>query len=108
MKILMLSGVIYKSVREISLTKPRAMGRNILVGAVVGIVIGVLIWYAQSSDSGWFGLSSEDKAVLGGFIGAGAGCVVGAVIAKASEKKYMINGEWKNLEEMKEALQKNK
>jgi hypothetical protein len=52
-----------------------------------------------------FGLSSDDKAVLGGFIGAGAGCITGAVIAKVAEKKFLINGEWRNLQEMKETMQ---
>lgn len=100
-----LEKIDFRVIHEVRLSKPFAMGKNMLIGAAIGIVIGALIGHAQTSDSGLFGLSSDDKAVLGGFIGAGAGCITGAVIAKVSEKKFLIKGEWKSLEDMKETMQ---
>jgi hypothetical protein len=95
----------YRSVRKVIIRKAGIMGESIVLGAVVGIVVGALIGYASGDDSGWFALSASDKALVGGIIGAGAGTIIGASIAKSSEKKFLINGEWKSLEEMKTTLQ---
>ena len=98
----------YRSILEVKLSRPKSMGKSIIIGAVIGIVVGAIIGHAQGDDSGWFGLSSGDKAVIGGIIGAGAGTITGAIIAKSSEKKFLINGDWKSLKDMKESLQYNK
>jgi hypothetical protein len=47
-----------------------------------------------------------EKAFVGGVFGGGAGVLVGAVIGRSSEKKFLINGEWESLQEMKASLQK--
>lgn len=98
----------YKSIQKIRLNKPKVLGSSILIGAVVGIIAGALIGYASGDDSGWFALTAADKAFVGGLIGGGAGTLVGTIIGKASEKKFLINGDWKSLEEMKESLQNGK
>jgi hypothetical protein len=95
----------YRYIRKVVIRKSGIMGESIVLGAVIGIVVGALIGYASGDDTGWFALSASDKALVGGVIGAGAGTVIGASIAKSSEKKFLINGEWKSLEDMKNMLQ---
>jgi uncharacterized membrane protein YeaQ/YmgE (transglycosylase-associated protein family) len=98
----------YKSIQKVKLSRPKVLGRSILIGAIAGIIAGAIIGYASGDDSGWFALTAADKAVVGGLIGAGAGTLIGASIGREAEKKFLINGDWKSLEEMKESLQNNK
>ena len=69
-------------------------------GAAIGAIIGGL----GGNDTGWFGLTSGEKAFVGGLIGVGAGALVGTIIVNSGDKKFLINGEWTSLEEMKESL----
>ena len=98
----------YRSIQKIRISRPKVLGRSILIGAVAGIIAGAIIGYASGDDSGWFALTAGDKAIFGGLIGGGTGTLIGASIGKESEKKFLINGDWKSLEEMKESLQNNK
>lgn len=78
------------------------------LGMLTGAVVGALIGYSFGSDQGWFALSADTKALIGGICGIGAGAIVGGVIVKASDRNFFINGEWKSLHEMKESLLKKR
>jgi hypothetical protein len=95
----------YRYIQKVVVRKPGVVGRSILIGVIVGVAAGALIGYSLGSDHGFLALDAGGKAVVGGIIGAGAGTLVGGIIGNASQKKFMINGEWKSLQEMKESLQ---
>jgi hypothetical protein len=95
----------YKNIIRVKVAKPHVRSRAVLIGVGAGIIIGALIGYSGGNDTGWFGLTAGSKAFLGGLIGGGAGCLVGAVIGNNAEKKFMINGEWQSLQDMKNSLQ---
>jgi hypothetical protein len=87
-------------------------GKNvltILLCAVAGAGIGALIGQAGGNDTSSFGLfgTAGEKAAAGALIGGGVGSLIGIVISKAQEKHFLINGEWKSLQEMKEGLLNN-
>jgi hypothetical protein len=97
----------YKSLLIVRLSNSRQIRTSFLVSIALGIAAGAIIGYSQGSDKGLFALDAGGKAVVGGIIGGGVGAAIGSIIAQSSKKKFLINGEWKNLEEMKESLQKN-
>jgi len=98
----------YKSLVSVKLYNRSKRGRTFLICILTGVVAGALIGYSGGNDTGWFALTAGGKAVVGGIIGAGAGSIVGAIIAADNEKKFLINGEWESLRDMKEGLQKNR
>jgi hypothetical protein len=71
-----------------------------------GSIAGGLIGYAASTNNGGIedGLNQAAGIILGGFLGAGVGTITGLIICNASDKKYLINGDWKSFEEMKKSM----
>ena len=95
----------YNSIKSVVVTNKKLKTWIIVSGMVVGIVVGAVIAYNNGDDpNGWFAASSGTKAVAGGILGGGLGALLGVFVSSAAEKKYMINGEWKSLEEMKASL----
>ncbi len=94
----------YKLIESIKITNQKTKTWTIVTGAVVGIVAGAIIGSSNGSDQGFLGLSSGAKGFFVGIIGGGVGALTGLAVAGAFEKKYLINGEWKSLEEMKASL----
>jgi len=76
------------------------------VAIVGGAIAGGLIANANyKKGDGFTEAANQIGAVfLGGILGAGVGTVAGFIICNASDKKYMINGEWKSFEEMKKSM----
>jgi hypothetical protein len=75
---------------------------SIIAGAFVGGLIG---WNSGKHIGGLEEVSPDfGKILLGGLLGGAAGTITGLVICSASEKKYLINGDWKSFEEMKASL----
>jgi hypothetical protein len=75
---------------------------TIVGGAVAGALIGNAI---ATDDGGINGAANKGAGILfGGILGGGVGTVTGSLICNASDKKYMINGNWKSFEEMKRSL----
>jgi len=95
----------YSSIEKVKVRKPKVMGRSVITGAIIGIVTGAIIGFALGDDTGWFGFTAGEKAVVGGIIGGGVGSAVGAIVGNESAKKFLINGEWESLQEMKISLQ---
>jgi hypothetical protein len=108
MNVTYLQRVDYKTVNSVKLYNRSKKSTIFLISIFTGIVVGALIGYASGDDTGWFALNAGEKAVVGGLLGAGAGSAVGGIIASGTEKKFLINGEWESLQEMKEGLQNNK
>jgi hypothetical protein len=75
---------------------------SIVAGIVAGAIIGKSLGSKSSSGEGQ--ISSSGSVILGGLLGGTGGLIIGAVICSAAEKKYMINGDWKSLEELKAEL----
>jgi hypothetical protein len=94
----------YKMIETIDIMNQKAKSRTIILGAFVGVVIGAIIGISNGSDQGLFGLSNGGKGLVVGILGGGVGALAGLAISPALEKKYFINGDWKNLEEMKAGL----
>ncbi len=82
---------------------------TIVLCTVAGAGIGALIGQAGGNDTSNLGLfgSAGEKAIVGALIGGSVGSLIGVVVAKTREKNYLINGEWKSLQEMKEGLINN-
>jgi hypothetical protein len=95
----------YHSVQRMKVFNPKTIGRCILIGAVAGIIAGAIIGYASGDDTGWFALTASQKAVVGGLLGGTAGTAVGAIVGQGYVKEYLIDGEWKSLEEVRQFYQ---
>ncbi|HEY2648358.1 MAG TPA: hypothetical protein VGI38_04165 [Puia sp.] len=76
------------------------------VSIVTGVVAGALIGYASAKKVGGFEELNNQWVgiVIGGILGGGIGTITGLVICSASDKKYLINGDWKSFEEMKKSM----
>ena len=89
-----------RNVETIKLRRKNKIGRDILVGAVTGLVTGGLMGFASGDDPpGWFSFSAEQKAAMLGVplsvFGAGIGAIIGSVKIKipinGSPEKYRKN-----------------
>jgi hypothetical protein len=98
----LLQRIDYRSLESAKIYQRNKNALTILLCAVAGAGVGALIVQAGGNDSGLFALDAADKAIIGALIGGGAGSLVGLAIAKGQEKNFLINGQWKSFEEMKE------
>ena len=87
----------YKTIESISIMNQKAKTRAIVIGAVVGIIAGAIIGVSQGSDQGLFGFPAGAKGLYIGILGGGVGALAGLALSASFEKKYTINGDWKNL-----------
>lgn len=96
----------YRFIENIKVRNKKLRSWLLPVSIVGGIVAGALIGYAAAKKGG--GIEDElnlvAASVLGGFLGGGVGTVTGLIICGSSDKKYLINGDWKSFEEMKRSL----
>ncbi len=97
-------------IRNIEMLKVRRKGNvrmGIVVGAVSGAIIGGLIGFNYFNDeSGNLTLlSNESKTFMTGFLGAGAGALLGSLIGSV-KVLYPINGKMENYEKFKADLEK--
>jgi hypothetical protein len=91
----------YKAIQKMKIFNPKVIGRCILIGALTGIVAGAILGYVGGSDNGLFGLSAGGNAFVGGIFGGTLGTAIGAIAGQGYTKEYLIDGEWKNLENVK-------
>jgi hypothetical protein len=104
-----LQRISYKNIDFVQLYNRKKRTTTIVVSVLVCAAVGAIIGGASGNDPGsdWLlGLTAGEKAVVGAVIGAGTGAIIGTVVTQASKKKFLINGEWKTLEEMKASLQR--
>jgi hypothetical protein len=105
-----LQRIDYRNLESAKIYQRQKNVLTIVLCTLVGAGIGALIGHGSGNDSNNFNaqtlvpLDAGQKALIGALIGGGAGSLIGVVITKAQEKKFLINGEWKNLEEMKATL----
>jgi hypothetical protein len=101
-----------ENIKEITLQRQNAVARNALIGAGVGLAVGVIIGFISGDDKeeaytgGWddigravnnaLAMSAGEKALAGGLGGAAAGGIVGLIIGASSKKKFNINGKKEN------------
>jgi len=99
----------YKNILELRVQRKGVMGKSILIGAVTGLVAGLIIGaitYTPPQNDAEELFNPPKGAVIAaaGLTFAAIGTGVGALIGSHHDK-YLINGEWKNLQEIKEAYQ---
>jgi hypothetical protein len=75
---------------------------TIVTGVLAGAFVGASLSKNNSGLDGAY--ASVGSVFLGGLLGGAVGTATGLIIANGSAKRYLINGEWKNLEEMKASL----
>jgi hypothetical protein len=95
----------YKTIKSIKVRNQKLRTWTILSGLVVGITGGVIIGINNSRGTGFENFGKSILGVFGGaIVGGGVGALTGLIVASSIEKRYMINGDWKSLEEMKASL----
>jgi hypothetical protein len=101
----------YRNLLKVKIHKKNAFGKAILFGAAAGLVLGVKTgtWIYQANQIAVpQPLNPPNQTGLlltGGVLGATLGGFTGMVAGTFSTKKFYINGEWKNLAEMKQYMQ---
>ena len=98
----------YKSIISVKIYEKNKKSSIILGSILAGAVAGAIIGFALGDDKGFLAATAGEKAVFGAIVGIGIGSAIGGIIALSTEKKYLINGELKNLQEMKNSFQNNK
>ncbi len=99
----------YRNIGEVRIQPKGTMGKSILIGAVTGLVAGLIIGaisYTPPQNDAEELFNPPKGAVIAaaGLTFAAIGTGVGALIGSHHDK-YLINGEWKNLQEIKEKYQ---
>jgi hypothetical protein len=96
----------YRFIQSIKVRNKKIRSWLLPVTIVGGAIAGALIGNANAQKSaGIPGAANQVGAiVLGGLLGAGVGTLTGLLICDASDKKYLINGDWKSFEEMKKNM----
>ncbi len=96
----------YRFIESITVRNKKLRSWLLPVSIVGGMVVGALIGYAATKNKGGFETEVNQAAsgVLGGILGGGVGALTGVLICNSSDKKYLINGDWKSFEEMKRSM----
>jgi hypothetical protein len=99
----------YRNLQEIELFKKGRIAKGIWIGAVTGLaaglIVGALTYRTPHNENEYSigpatGLEIPAAGIFGSVIGIGAGAIIGALTVKT----FYINGESKNLSELKEYL----
>ena len=94
----------YKFIESIKVNNKKIRGWLIPTSIVAGVIGGAVIGKNSAHGSGWESVPSAFNIFLGAILGGGIGTLTGLAVSSALDKKYMINGDWKSLEEMKASL----
>ncbi len=89
---------------SIRVTNTKAKTWTVVGCAVAGIIIGAVIGVSQGPDQGLFALDAAAKGIALGIVGGAIGTLVGFAIAATEDKKYLVNGNWESLQELKAEL----
>lgn len=96
----------YRFIESIKVRNKTVRSWLLPVAIVGGAIAGAFIGYAAAKDDGGIDgeLNQGAGIVLGTILGGGVGTLTGLLICNASDKKYLINGDWKSFEEMKKSM----
>jgi hypothetical protein len=96
----------YRYIESIKVSNKKLRSWLLPVMIVGGAVAGAMIGYANAKRNGGFeDIGNVGAGIfLGGILGGGVGTLTGLLICNASDKKYMINGDWRSFEEMKKGM----
>jgi hypothetical protein len=95
----------YKFIESVKVNNKKIRGWLIPTSIVAGIIGGTVIGKNSAHGSGWDGAySAFGNIFLGAILGGALGTLTGLAVSSALDKKYMINGDWKSLEEIKASL----
>lgn len=96
----------YRFIQSVKVRNIKVRSWVLPVTIVGGIVAGAFIGYASAKNGGGFDELENQTAgiIFGGLLGGAVGTLTGLVICNASDKKYLINGDWKSFEEMKRSM----
>jgi hypothetical protein len=96
----------YRFIQSVKFRNKKIRSWLLPVTIVGGAIAGALIGYASAKDDGSIDGAIDQGAgiVIGGILGGGIGVVTGLLICNASDKKYLVNGDWKSFEEMKKSM----
>ena len=99
----------YRNIGELRIQRKGTMVKSILIGAVTGLVAGLVIGaisYTPPQNDAEELFNPPKGAVIAaaGLTFACIGTGVGALIGSHHDK-YLINGEWKNLQQIKDEYQ---
>jgi hypothetical protein len=96
----------YRTIESIKVRKQGLRAWLLPVSIVGGVLAGGLIGSAVTKNADSFESLNNEWAgiVIGSILGAGVGLATGLIICNESEKKYLINGDWKSFEEMKKMM----
>lgn len=96
----------YRSIESVKVTNKKVRSWVLPVTIVGGAIAGALIGYAGAKNDGGIDGAVNQGAgiIIGGILGGGIGTLTGLLICNVSDKKYLINGDWKSFEEMKKSM----
>ncbi len=96
----------YRFIESVKVRNKTVRSWLLPVAIVGGVIAGALIGYASARADGGIEESLNQGAgiVIGGILGGGVGVLTGLLICSASDKEYMIDGDWKSFEEMKKSM----
>ncbi len=96
----------YKFIEGIKVNSKKTRSWLIPTSIVTGIIAGALIGKSTATNGSDLesGYSAIGSVFLGAILGGGIGTLAGFVISSSLDRKYLINGDWKSLEELKASL----
>ena len=96
----------YKMIESVKVRNQVLRSWLLPVAIIGGVFAGGVIGNAVTkSDGGFEALNNEWAGiVIGSLLGGAVGTATALIICNESEKKYLVNGDWKSFEEMKKMM----
>ncbi len=95
----------YDQLRQVTIQRKGSVGRGAAYGALIGIGVGVITGLVSGNDSpGWFSLTAGQKAIRFGVMGIPVGALAGVLLGETIHKKFIIGGNKKKFEIMRQNI----
>lgn len=110
------TAIPYENINKMTIHRKGAGTKGALIGGLSGMVIGIAAGLIAGDDphvppsEDFFGLgeafrtTAGQKALAGGVVGLVGGGVIGCIIGNLVKKKFIIGGNKKNFEDMRQAI----
>jgi hypothetical protein len=96
----------YNNIEAIRIGEKNRVSKGLLYGALTGIALGGIIGLSSGDDPpGWFAWTAEEKALIGGILGAFGGGLVGTGVGALATVNIPIHGNFNNFKKNKHILQ---